>query len=191
MNLASPAQLVLLILTAGLASQWLAWRLRLPGIVMLIGAGLLLGPVFGVLQLKTPSEHLTELIGLGVAIILFEGGLDLKLGELKKAGHSVGRLVLLGVPITWLPTAESASTEERRLSPDQRGHLAFVEQANYDWLHQRLDEGWRIRRLRLDSTLDAAALTERFGWKCRVRRLSPTQSSAAGTAARAAATSRA
>jgi len=102
------ATLVLLILAAGLASQWLAWLLKLPGIVILIAAGLVLGPITGVLQLQTDSARLTELIGLGVAIILFEGGMDLKLGELKKAGRGVGRLVVLGVPITWALTALAA-----------------------------------------------------------------------------------
>lgn len=102
------ATVVMTILAAGLASQWLAWLLRLPGIVILIAAGLILGPVTGWLSLDTPSEQLTELIGLGVAIILFEGGMDLKLGELKKAGRGVGRLVLLGVPITWVLTAFAA-----------------------------------------------------------------------------------
>jgi CPA1 family monovalent cation:H+ antiporter len=108
MNADHPAGLILLILAAGLASQWLAWRLRLPGIVVLIAAGLVLGPVSGILSFESDSEHLTELIGLGVAIILFEGGMDLKLGELKKSGRGVGRLVLLGVPITWLLTALAA-----------------------------------------------------------------------------------
>ncbi|MDT8439091.1 MAG: sodium:proton antiporter [Wenzhouxiangellaceae bacterium] len=102
------ATTVLLILAAGLASQWLAWMLKLPGIVILIATGLVLGPITGVLELTTSSEQLTALIGLGVAIILFEGGMDLKLGELKKAGRGVGRLVLLGVPITWALTAAAA-----------------------------------------------------------------------------------
>ena len=102
------ATIVLMILAAGLASQWVAWLLRLPGIVILIATGLVLGPITGVFDPQTPSEQLTELIGLGVAIILFEGGMDLKLGELKKAGRGVGRLVFLGVPITWVLTAVGA-----------------------------------------------------------------------------------
>ena len=102
------ATIVLMILAAGLASQWVAWLLRLPGIVILIATGLVLGPVTGLFDPQTPSEQLTELIGLGVAIILFEGGMDLKLGELKKAGRGVGRLVFLGVPITWALTAAAA-----------------------------------------------------------------------------------
>lgn len=102
------ATIVLMILAAGLASQWVAWLLRLPGIVILIATGLVLGPITGLLDPQTPSEQLTELIGLGVAIILFEGGMDLKLGELKKAGRGVGRLVFLGVPITWVLTSAAA-----------------------------------------------------------------------------------
>lgn len=102
------ATIVLMILAAGLASQWVAWLLRLPGIVILIATGLVLGPITGLLDPQTPSDQLTELIGLGVAIILFEGGMDLKLGELKKAGRGVGRLVFLGVPITWALTAAAA-----------------------------------------------------------------------------------
>jgi len=102
------ANTVLLILGAGLASQWLASRLHLPAIVILIASGLVLGPITGVLELTTDAGQLTELIGLGVAIILFEGGMDLKLGELKKAGPGVRRLVVLGVPITWALTAAAA-----------------------------------------------------------------------------------
>ncbi|GAB4168852.1 MAG: sodium:proton antiporter [Wenzhouxiangellaceae bacterium] len=108
MHLDSPAGMMLLILTSALASQWLAWRLRLPAIVVLIVSGLLLGPVFGLIRLETASEHLSELIGLGVAIILFEGGMDLKLGELKKAGKGILRLVLLGVPLAWVLTLLAA-----------------------------------------------------------------------------------
>lgn len=97
-----------MILAAGLASQWVAWLLRLPGIVVLIAAGLVLGPVTGLLDMETPSDQVTELIGLGVAIILFEGGMDLRLGELKKAGRGVGRLVFLGGPLTWALSALAA-----------------------------------------------------------------------------------
>ena len=93
------ATLTLLILGAGLASQWLAWRLRMPAIVVLIGVGLLLGPVLGIVEFALPREQLTELIGLGVAIILFEGGMDLKLGEFRRVGHGIGRLTLVGPPI--------------------------------------------------------------------------------------------
>lgn len=96
------APLFLLVLAAGLASQWLAWRIRLPAIVILIATGLVLGPVTGVIELGMPRDELAELIGLGVAIILFEGGMDLKLGEFRRVGKGIGRLTVLGPPLAWL-----------------------------------------------------------------------------------------
>lgn len=95
------ATLLLTILAAGLASQWLAWRLHLPAIIVLISAGLLLGPVGGVIAFSLPQAEIAELIGLGVAIILFEGGMDLKLGELRHVGHGIGRLTILAPPLAW------------------------------------------------------------------------------------------
>jgi NhaP-type Na+/H+ or K+/H+ antiporter len=96
------AQLLLIVLAAGLASQWLAWRLRLPAIVVLIAVGLVLGPGTGAIALDMPRDELGDLIGLGVAIILFEGGMDLKLGELRRVGHGIGRLTIVGPPLAWL-----------------------------------------------------------------------------------------
>ncbi|MBK7564283.1 MAG: cation:proton antiporter [Propionivibrio sp.] len=96
------AALLLTILFAGLASQWFAWRVRLPAIVVLIAAGLAFGPVTGLIKLDLPPHDLSELIGLGVAIILFEGGMDLKLEDLRRAGKGIGRLTLLGPPLAWL-----------------------------------------------------------------------------------------
>ncbi|MDR9502241.1 MAG: sodium:proton antiporter [Desulfurivibrionaceae bacterium] len=96
------ATLMLIILCAGLASQWLAWWLRLPAIIVLITSGLLLGPVSGIIELGLSQAELAELIGLGVAIILFEGGMDLKLGEVRRVGHGVRRLTILGPPLAWI-----------------------------------------------------------------------------------------
>lgn len=102
------ATLVLVILSAGLASQWLAWRLRLPGIVVLITTGLLLGPITGIINLTLNQTEFTELIGLGVAIILFEGGMNLKFGEFRRVGAGVSRLTILGPPLSWLLGALAA-----------------------------------------------------------------------------------
>ena len=89
--------LVVFIACAGVAAQWLAWRFRIPAIVILTAFGVLLGPVGGVLQ---PSENfgtlLTPFVQLAVAVILFEGGLNLHLHELKDAGVGVRRLITLG-----------------------------------------------------------------------------------------------
>lgn len=96
------ATLTLLVLAAGLASQWAAWRVGLPAIVILIAAGLALGPLTGLIAVTLPQAELTGLIGLGVAIILFEGGMDLRLNELRRVGHGIGRLTILGPPLAWL-----------------------------------------------------------------------------------------
>ncbi|MFV0680455.1 cation:proton antiporter [Ottowia sp.] len=95
------ATLFLIVLCAGLASQWLAWQLKLPAIVILIGMGLILGPITGVIAPSDSPEAFNAMIGLGVAIILFEGGMDLKLRELRHTRSGVGRLVFVGAPLAW------------------------------------------------------------------------------------------
>jgi len=62
-----------------------------------------------------------------------------------------------------LPTAEQASKESRRLTADQRGHLAFGENCDYDWLQQRLDEGWVIQRTRLSKAFSMDDATGKLG----------------------------
>jgi len=102
------ASILLIILAAGLISQLIASRINLPAIVVLIAVGLILGPITGIIQLSIPQEDLSELIGLGVAIILFEGGMDLKISEYRRISMSVKRLTLLGPPITWILTTVAA-----------------------------------------------------------------------------------
>ena len=87
----------------GIGAQWLAWRTGWPAIVLMLAAGFLAGPV---LDLFDPEhafgELLDPMIAIGVALILFEGGLSLDLRELRHAGDGVLRLVLLGGPIAWV-----------------------------------------------------------------------------------------
>lgn len=92
-----------LVVFAGAAAQWLAWRFRVPAIVLLSLVGVTLGPVLGLLQ---PVEQfgvgLREIVAWFVAIILFEGGLNLRLHELKEAGTGVRRLIFVGVAVAWV-----------------------------------------------------------------------------------------
>jgi NhaP-type Na+/H+ or K+/H+ antiporter len=93
----------------GIGAQWLAWRLRVPSIVLLMAAGLIAGPALGVIRPHAQfGELLHPLVSLFVAVILFEGGLNLRLHELRHAGTGVVRLVALGVPLTWGLTAVAA-----------------------------------------------------------------------------------
>ncbi|MGE3480232.1 MAG: cation:proton antiporter [Gammaproteobacteria bacterium] len=82
----------------GIGAQWLAWRLRLPSIVLLMLAGLLAGPVAGVIDPSRDFDGLLyPFIALSVAIILFEGGLNLRWHEYREAGIDVIRLVTAGL----------------------------------------------------------------------------------------------
>ncbi|BAN34318.1 sodium/hydrogen exchanger [Sulfuricella denitrificans skB26] len=92
-----------IIVTAlGIGAQWLAWRFRLPAILLLAIAGLAAGPGLGLIR---PSEQLgamlNPLVGLMVSIILFEGGMNLRFHELREAGPGVRRLGTAGVAITF------------------------------------------------------------------------------------------
>ena len=87
---------------AALFSQWLAWRLRLPAILFLLLAGILAGPVTGLLDPQALfGPLLFPLISLSVALILFEGSLTLHLSEWREIGSVVQRMVTLGALITW------------------------------------------------------------------------------------------
>lgn len=92
-----------LIVGAGMVAQWIAWRTQLPSIIALLIAGLTLGPVTGLLE---PDELLGNtlfpLVSLSVALILFEGGLDLPPRELRNTGTVVRRLISIGAVITGL-----------------------------------------------------------------------------------------
>lgn len=95
------AALFLLVLAAGLSSQWVSWRIGIPAIVVLIATGLVLGPATGLVEIGLPREDIAELIGLGVSIILFDGGMNLKLGELRGTKQGIRRLTMIGPPLAW------------------------------------------------------------------------------------------
>lgn len=89
-----------IVAVAGIGAQWLAWRLAIPAIAVLLAAGFLLGPASGVLQPQTIfGEMLRPAVALGVAVILFEGGLSLNFQRIAGVSKGVWRLVLLSAPI--------------------------------------------------------------------------------------------
>jgi len=96
------------IVALGIGAQWLAWRFRLPAIVLLLLFGVLLGQLP---QDSIPStdQHLFfSLVSLAVGIILFEGGLTLDFRETHGNRGTVVRLVSVGLIITWLMTSALA-----------------------------------------------------------------------------------
>jgi NhaP-type Na+/H+ or K+/H+ antiporter len=86
----------------GVAAQWVAWRLRIPVILVLLVAGVAVGPGFGLLD---PDEVLGDLllpaVSLSVGVILFEGALGLGSTELRSAGRAARNLVTIGAAITF------------------------------------------------------------------------------------------
>lgn len=96
------AYAIALVIGLGLLAQWGAWRIRLPAIVLLSVFGVLAGPVLGLIDPSADfGDFLGPVVGLCVAIILFEGGLSLQFHELREAASGVRRLVYFGVPLAW------------------------------------------------------------------------------------------
>lgn len=95
--------LIVMVLAVGVGAQWLAWRIRLPAIILLAAGGLLVGPVLALVPHGPGISHTIEpVVALCVAVILFEGGLSLQKSELRVAARGVRRLVYLGAPLSWL-----------------------------------------------------------------------------------------
>ena len=97
------------IVVAGVAAQWLAWRLRFPSILLLLLVGIIAGPVTGWLNPDALfGDLLLPLVSLSVGVILFEGGLTLRIAELKGTGEAVRNLVTIGAVITCVLSAAAA-----------------------------------------------------------------------------------
>lgn len=87
----------------GVGAQWLAWRLRLPAIVLMLAAGILAGPLTGMVDPEVDfGDALGPLVSIAVALILFEGGLSLDVRGLRDAESGVRRIILLGAPLGWI-----------------------------------------------------------------------------------------
>ncbi|WP_158734939.1 sodium:proton antiporter [Alteribacillus sp. YIM 98480] len=94
---------LMLIGVIGIGSQWFAWRFRMPAIVVMSVAGLLIGPVFGIMNPKEDFGSLfNPIISMAVAIILFEGSLNLDFREIRGLGKSVFRIITLGAFLAWI-----------------------------------------------------------------------------------------
>jgi len=90
-------QIVVTIMGLGVAAQVLADRLRIPSVVFLILAGVAVGPEG--LGLITPAifgDALQAIVGLSVAIIVFEGAFHLRIDRIRSARRETLRLVTVG-----------------------------------------------------------------------------------------------
>ena len=97
----SPALTIALALAVGIVCQVGARHLRIPGIVLLLGAGVALGPDgLGVIRPRILGHDLHVIVGFATAVILFEGGLALSWKRLRRQAKAIRRLLTWGVLIT-------------------------------------------------------------------------------------------
>lgn len=106
------------IIILGILAQWTAWKFKIPAILPLILIGLLVGPIAaewlssdGTKWIEPvwngekglfPGESLYYFVSLAISIILFEGGLTLKLNEVKNVGPVISKLITLGSTVTFV-----------------------------------------------------------------------------------------
>ena len=92
---------IIIAVLAGISAQVVAEYFQVPSIVFLLLFGILLGAdSLDILHPHDLGIGLEVLVALSVAIILFEGGLNLELRELGKVSGSLRNLVTIGTLIT-------------------------------------------------------------------------------------------
>ncbi len=101
------------VIALGVTAQWLAWRINVPSILLLLIFGFVAGPVLAVLapnwalnpdQMLGP-DLLLAFVSLSVGLILYEGGLSLNWREIREVRGVVRNLVTIGIVVTWLGSA--------------------------------------------------------------------------------------
>jgi NhaP-type Na+/H+ or K+/H+ antiporter len=112
------------IIILGILAQWVAWKFKIPAILPLILIGLLVGPIAaeflssdGTKWIEPiwngdeglfPGESLFYFVSLAISVILFEGGLTLKLSEIKNVGPVITKLITVGSVVTFFGAALAA-----------------------------------------------------------------------------------
>lgn len=97
------------IIVLGILAQWIAWRIKLPSILLLLTFGFIAGPVLGFLHVDAlMGDLLFPVVSLSVGIILFEGGLSLKFSDIRQTGRVIRNLITVGALVTWVLTSAAA-----------------------------------------------------------------------------------
>lgn len=109
---------LVLIIILGVGAQWLAWRVRLPSILLLLAFGILAGPISALFmpegrqildtRLLIDDGLLLPLISISVGLILYEGGLTLRFRDIAANKQVVWKLISLGALVTWVTSAFAA-----------------------------------------------------------------------------------
>lgn len=96
-----PGEYLAFVIAVSVACQWIAWRVRVPSILLLLVVG------FGIGQLIRAEdvlgdEMLFDGVSLLVGVILFEGSMGLRLKQVRGLGRPVRRLTSVTVLIAWV-----------------------------------------------------------------------------------------
>lgn len=101
MTFDDPALTFAIALAAGMIAQITAVYLRVPGIVVLLVAGMVLGPdLLNIVRPESLDTGLDHLVELAVAVILFEGALNLNLERIRREALTIRRLITVGALAT-------------------------------------------------------------------------------------------
>ncbi len=93
----NPTTVFVIAVLIAVACQIASAKMKSPPIFLWLLAGMALGPYgLHILHAELVDGALHTLIELGLAVILFEGGLNLNLKSLKEHGWVVGRLLIFG-----------------------------------------------------------------------------------------------
>ena len=96
-------------LVVGMIAQALALHLGVPGIVLLLLSGVLLGPdVSGIVRPELLGGALQTVVDFAVAVILFDGAMGLDLKRLRREAPVIRRLIVVGGLVTAVGTAVAA-----------------------------------------------------------------------------------
>ncbi|MBX0322668.1 cation:proton antiporter [Halomicroarcula sp. F13] len=94
------------IIGLGVLAQVLAARLQVPSIIFYLLVGVVIGqPGLGLVGSETFGGALSAIVGLAVAIIVFEGAYHLRFERIREAPTATFRLVTLGAAIALVGTA--------------------------------------------------------------------------------------
>lgn len=88
------------VLVVSVLAQWLAWRIKLPSILVLLVVGFA-GGLYVTPDEVLGRDALFAGVTLAVGIILFEGALSLRLADMRDLGRPVIRLCTVTVLIAW------------------------------------------------------------------------------------------
>jgi NhaP-type Na+/H+ or K+/H+ antiporter len=97
------------VLLIGIGSQILGKLFRIPSIVFLLLFGILLGPEFlNIIDSSNFEQELEAIVALSVAIIVFDGGLQINVRHIRTLQKSILYLVTIGVLITFIGASLAA-----------------------------------------------------------------------------------